>query len=601
MLLDRSDAFARLAAEYAGKQRSSRAAAEDDWLSHMPASLQQRFANVAALNHDLMAGVMTGQHRCDIALYKDAAMAFPLEKLKAYGFWRDTVLLPLASEIVKFPDQADELRKAFHAISNQPGAFEPQGGYPQTKNDSLLDAAIRDASRRIAAGEPVRNMASFIDEAKAHGWQPPAKMTDVAIYQTQASAPPPLDMSRFAWDAVNAMPPYKRAPQIDCVMYAGEPGVISGSGGSAKTTWAVVLALSAATGRDLFGLGRVKREKVLFIVAEDSLQEVRLRFKAAMMHYGIADHDLAGWLWVVGCEDSGNLVVTTTMPGGREVFRPEGVLHFLKMLQATGAKVAFIDPLVSVLGNGLNDNGLVSNVYTGWKDAIGSVGASLTLVNHTKKGARASTAGADANLGAAAIVNRARVGFGIEAVSEAEALKLGADPGNARGIKQIVHTKANLSRLMEDMYIEVIGVPMGNGTPDYPEEDVIPVATRFYPQIGGGGTWCTDPMRQAALAAIAQGTPQGAPMSLKSGQNSPRWYGHFLPAALAPFLPNKTPAELEACTKAIVADLRIKGWLNEVETSVSRPGKGKVVQKGMEAVWSATPWAGHPVPGPHCS
>jgi len=71
-----------------------------------------------------------------------------------------------------------------------------------------------------------------------------------------------------------------------------------GDGAVGKTAVRIVCALSLATGRALLGEYVFERARVLFVCFEDGETELKRRVCAAMLHYGITDEDIAGYLFV---------------------------------------------------------------------------------------------------------------------------------------------------------------------------------------------------------------------------------------------------------------------------------------------------------------
>jgi RecA-family ATPase len=85
----------------------------------------------------------------------------------------------------------------------------------------------------------------------------------------------------------------------------GAATLLIAPGARAKTTWLLTSALSCASRRPLLGatvFGGSKR--VLYLSAEDSTNEIALRLRAAMQHYGLSNADVPG-LNVIGAENWG--------------------------------------------------------------------------------------------------------------------------------------------------------------------------------------------------------------------------------------------------------------------------------------------------------
>jgi hypothetical protein len=74
--------------------------------------------------------------------------------------------------------------------------------------------------------------------------------------------------------------------------------LIFGDGAVGKTALLVVMALSLATGRNLLNEHVFVRSRVLILCFEDGADELRRRLTAAMMHYGISNEEISGYLFV---------------------------------------------------------------------------------------------------------------------------------------------------------------------------------------------------------------------------------------------------------------------------------------------------------------
>ena len=135
----------------------------------------------------------------------------------------------------------------------------------------------------------------------------------------------------------------------------GAVSLLVAPGARGKSSWLVMLALACSSGRDLLGAhvfgGKLR---VLLINAEDSTDEMALRFRAAMQHHGLTDADVPG-LRVAGAE---RLSLSLLRPNGTSAnLHDEGWLTLGRELDDFEPDVLILDPLVSLMGGvTTNDN-----------------------------------------------------------------------------------------------------------------------------------------------------------------------------------------------------------------------------------------------------
>ena len=88
-------------------------------------------------------------------------------------------------------------------------------------------------------------------------------------------------------------------------------GSILSEGGTGKTALRIAQGLALATGKEITGEHVFQRCRVLIVSLEDDKDELRRRVRAAMLHHGISQKDVKGWLFLAtpGVE-AGKLVVT---------------------------------------------------------------------------------------------------------------------------------------------------------------------------------------------------------------------------------------------------------------------------------------------------
>ena len=102
------------------------------------------------------------------------------------------------------------------------------------------------------------------------------------------------------WDfGTDDTPIPPRAWLLGNVFCRGFVSSLVGPGGAGKTAVRIAQLLSVAIGRSLTGEHVFHRCRVLIVSLEDDAHELRRRLKAAMLHHGITQADLTGWLFIV--------------------------------------------------------------------------------------------------------------------------------------------------------------------------------------------------------------------------------------------------------------------------------------------------------------
>jgi hypothetical protein len=543
---------------------------------------------VANSNSDLAAGVSLGwfsdlpddrKNAClaEMLAVPDVVAVADLER----GEWLRIVMACAQSGA---PD-AEQLCREW----SQTSARYEAGGF-----DRDWQSASRDA-RSITIG-------TLISAAQSAGWDASRwralnESADVAAAPATAPVAPlsALDMSLFSVAPIGTGVPPRRW-LLGKVLIRQQYTMIAAPGGRGKSALAIAMALSAATGRDLLNLGDVKPAKVLLVNAEDGPDELQRRMQAAAIYYKISDADVAGRIFAVGAGQvqgmTLNRVNQVTRQGEVNV---HGFALLESMIMQSGAEIVILDPLVAMCPAGLNDNAVAAAVMREITQLAVRLDVAVLIVHHTRKGTLGQAASQEDASGAAALVNLARIGLGIERPEESEALKVGIMPADARRHFILANTKANLAPLLERQWFQLETVTLANADPaaGYPYGDDVQVVAPFTPQPIGG--LFNPPMLRAVAGRLAQGCKAGTepfcPSTKAKGETN---FKAAIGRALAVFFPNEVSAGLERLAVQGVAELVNRGMLSEVATPRSGRNKGK----GLVVKWSQSPWAVDEAPGP---
>lgn len=578
------DAFKALVARFAPATVNS---VDDGWsLPPRPAHLKRV---VWSPNTDLMI-----RNRPNIAALKAAAPELARSCGDRPGWYE--MALAIAGDAALWPDMRAELGDVFHLISQQAPRYGKHAGgaYPRDENEAALEAAIAQAEKRLTSGDAIRTTASLLAVAGANDNTGTVNAPATASGAPLAFASLPIPGASYG--ACIAAIPYKRKPIFSAFLFIGEITLLSGTGGTAKSTWATGIAAALATGQPLFGFP-VQQRRVLTINLEDSIGEVSLRFNAVERHYKLSRNALASGLHLIGAEHAHLFALVESDGRGGNRIREAGFEELRRVVQHHRAELVILDPLVLLLSGGQNDGNLVGQVQRGLKALSTELGFAVLMVAHTRKGANALTDGADATAGSGALTNLARVGLGIVNIDEKRGRELGILPGDEWRYREVVNTKANLAPLQDGFIFEIVSVGMGNGTPDFPVEDKVAVAVHHVPPPAGTPRFSMQ-LERDMLVAIAQGIG-GQPLS--PTPRGSRAYHTICATVAARHHPGKSQTEGEAIAKGVVTDLLARGWLESTSTLTAKASGGKNPAKGLNVKWSRTPWANDPTPGPFAS
>lgn len=252
-----------------------------------------------------------------------------------------------------------------------------------------------------------------------------------------------------------------------------------GDGGVGKTALRIAQALSLATGRSLTGEHVFKRCRVLLVSLEDDRDELRRRVQAATLHHGIKPADVRGYLFLAA--PKGSKLIEKSVFGGEQTGRLEG------LLRATIIKrhidVVSLDPFVKTHGLEENDNGAMDRVC----DLLAKLAIEFDIAvdspHHVSKGQGSPGAG-DANRGrgASAIKDAARLVYTLTSMSKDERELLDIGEAEARCLVRLDSAKVNIAPpATTARWFRIIGVPLGNGTDDYPNGDEVQTVEPWIP------------------------------------------------------------------------------------------------------------------------
>jgi hypothetical protein len=249
--------------------------------------------------------------------------------------------------------------------------------------------------------------------------------------------------------------------------------LLIGDGAGGKTAIRIACALALATGRsDILGLHVFERVPVLFLCFEDGEIELKRRICAAMLHHGISNQDIKGYLFVRAITNS-ELKLAVGDDYGKNTRGPlaEALDQAIVRRQA-GA--AILDPLVKTHAVNENSNTAMDLVIEIFADIAIRRDVAVDLPHHISKGP-AEPGNADRGRGGSAAKNGGRLVYTLCGMSadEAKHYKLSAD--ERLELVRVDSGKVNLiRRSAAAKWFRLVGVPLGNtGDPRFPHGDTV--------------------------------------------------------------------------------------------------------------------------------
>jgi hypothetical protein len=215
---------------------------------------------------------------------------------------------------------------------------------------------------------------------------------------------------------------------------------------------------------------------VLLISLEDDRDELQRRIEAVLIHFNIARSELKGWMFCAYVKRS---KIAELKNGHRAVGPLEHEIR--EAIARRKPNLVALDPFVKLHGLEESESGdmnFVCDLLTGIAvdDKI-----SVDVPHHVHKG-QLTPGDADSGRGSSGIRDAARLVFTLTIMTVAEAQAFNIDPDQRFGYVRLDSAKVNLSaRSGAATWFRIVGVPLGNATPEYPAGDTIQVAEPWSP------------------------------------------------------------------------------------------------------------------------
>lgn len=286
-------------------------------------------------------------------------------------------------------------------------------------------------------------------------------------------------------------------------------------GGVGKSTLTVCDAVAMASGKALLGAKPHGLLTVWLWNGEDPRDEIERRVIATCLHHDIDPDDIAGRLFL----DSGRDVpikIGTAGANGPQIAAPI-VDGLIAAIRANGIDVLTIDPFVSAHGLPENDNGAMDAAVKAFALVADRTGCAIDLVHHSRK-LNGADADIDAARGGSAIAGAVRAARALNVMSADAAKAFAIAESERRSFVRIDDAKANLAPASAARWFKLTAEPLGNATPDRPE-DFVAVADTWTPP---------DTMEGISLADLLAVQKAVDRQGLRESVQANDWAGHIV-------------------------------------------------------------------------
>jgi AAA domain len=288
----------------------------------------------------------------------------------------------------------------------------------------------------------------------------------------------------------------------------GEIALLAAPGGMGKSSLAIGIAVSVATGRRLLTDKIYGTElSALYINAEDSRLEIQRRTWAFCLHHHVAEHELVRFKVLATDDRQVQQLSFLKTDKSASVLDQTSIDHFETLLSDLRPDVVVLDPLVALCGGGnLNDNAAMSLVMRALKRMANKFECAILILHHTRKGGDLSSA--ESIGGASAIVNLARRAIMAMPMTAEEAKAMGVLPSERYSFFRVIASKSNLvARSDQTPWYKLCSVTLPNAEPPtYSAGDNVQAVERVTLPLASSLSHSTDQViRQAIIDLVDKG------------------------------------------------------------------------------------------------
>ncbi len=282
-----------------------------------------------------------------------------------------------------------------------------------------------------------------------------------------------------------------------------------GSGAIGKSALRLLQYFSLVVGRAFTGQYMFRRSRVLLLSFEDDRDELRRRIKAVLIRYQIPHDEIKGWFF---CATPKGLKFAEVRQGSRQAGQLENVLR--DAIERRKPDLVALDPFIKTHGLEENDNAAMDFVCDLMAKLAIEYDIAVDAPHHSKKGQQ-TPGDADAGRGASSARDAFRIVHTLTVMSEDEAKMFDISEVDRRAYIRLDPAKVNIvPGAMKATWFKLIGVPLNNGTPEYPNGDEVQTVEPWSPP----DIWAnlSTSALNAALTEIDAGLPNGQRFSSAS-------------------------------------------------------------------------------------
>ncbi len=381
--------------------------------------------------------------------------------------------------------------------------------------DSLRSAGICAEVLELPGLPPKGDVSDWLD----NGGDPEVliNMAEVVL----GSFAPALRPVPFALRPVHQIPP--REWLYGRHLIRGFLSLTVAPGGLGKSSLLIAEALAMVTGRALFGVTPRLPLKVWIWNGEDPLDELERRIAAACLHHHISADQIGDRLSVTSGRDLPITLVSMGKDG--PVVNERVRQRLVAAIIDAGVDVLIVDPFVTTHQVPENDTTAMNAVVAAWRSIAAETGCAIELVHHVSKaGAMNGEAmGVYGSRGAGAVIDAVRSARYLVRMQPEEADKFGVL--ERERFFRIHNGKANLAPSDDATWREMVGVPLGNGTPAYPEGDIIGVCVLWAPPDAFDDVSVRDLQRVQQAIEASESPP-------RENERAEDWVGYLIAETL---------------------------------------------------------------------
>jgi hypothetical protein len=249
-------------------------------------------------------------------------------------------------------------------------------------------------------------------------------------------------------------------------------------GAVGKTALRIVQALALATGRAITGEYVFRRCRVLLVSLEDDLDELRRRVRAAMLHYGITQQDVLGYLFL---STPMGLKVAELAGSSRQIVPGSLELHLRRIIAERQIDLVIIDPFVKAHSVEENDNSAIDAVCIILVRIAADLNCAVDILHHAPK-AVSEPGDPNRGRGASAFRDAGRLLYTLTPMTTEAAKQFNISENERRQLIRLDSAKVNIAPpSINARWFRVIGISLGNGTVDYPQGDQVQTVEPWTP------------------------------------------------------------------------------------------------------------------------